>query len=206
LQHTERDHERRLEAEKIVSRFREPLLQAAFELQSRLFNILKQDLIRVYHNNGTPQEREYVLNSTSYFIAQYFGWTEIIRREVQFLDLGDIDSTRDLNIRLDTIRNLWLRDDYAPILRLFRIEQRAIGECMISEGTRGAECIGYVEFLEASVKPGELQKLSLAVETFVADPKAAAPRLLALQHALVDLVEALDPAGIRFPSVRRKKV
>jgi hypothetical protein len=197
--------ERRYEAERIVSRFREPLAQAAFELQGRLFNILRQGLIAVYHNNGTPRERAYVLGSTAYFIAQYFGWTEIIRREVQFLDLGDIDSTRQLNSQLDTIRNLWLRDDYSPLLRRFRIQKRAIGECMIHEGTRGAECIGYGEYLEASTRPGQLQDLSEDVKSLVADPEAAAPRLFALQHALVDLGVALDPAGVRFPPDRRER-
>lgn len=144
LQHSERLRERRYEAERVVSRFREPLAQAALDLQGRLFNILRQGLITVYHNNGTPRERAYVLGSTSYLIAQYFGWTEIIRREVQFLDLGDIDSTRRLNSQLDAIRNLWLRDDYSPPLRLFRIEQRAIGECMI-RGVRVVRSVSVTE-------------------------------------------------------------
>src|SRR5262249_840293 len=83
LQQTERQRERKYEAEKIVSRFREPLAQAAFELQGRLYNILRQGLIDVYFDNGTERERAYVVGSTSYLIAQYFGWTEIIRAEIQ---------------------------------------------------------------------------------------------------------------------------
>jgi hypothetical protein len=206
LQKSERAGDRQYEAAKIVSRFREPLAQASFDLQGRLFNILRQGLIHVYHDNGTPREREYVLNSTSYFVAQYFGWIEIIRREIQFLDLGDIEATRELNHRLDSIRNLWLRDDYSPVLRLFRIQQRAIGELMIREGSRGAECIGYWDFLRESTNPGPLQDLVEDVKTLVADPTMATPRLHALQHALVDLVDDLDPAGVRFPAERRSKV
>jgi hypothetical protein len=206
LQHSERLRDRQYEAAKIVSRFREPLAQASFDLQGRFFNILRQGLIRVYHDNGTSPEREYVLNSTAYFVAQYFGWIEIIRREIQFLDLGDIETTRELNHRLDSIRNLWLRDDYSPVLRLFRIQQRAIGERMSREGSRGAECIGYGQFLDESTKPGPLRDLVEDVKTLIADPNVATPRLHALQHALVDLVDALDPAGVRFPPERRKKV
>jgi hypothetical protein len=205
LQQTERQRERKYEAEKIVSRFREPLAQAAFELQGRLYNILRQGLIDVYFNNGTQRERAYVVGSTSYLIAQYFGWTEIIRAEIQFLDLGDIDSTRELNNQLDTVRNLWLRDDYSAVLRVFRIEQRAIGERMVRTSTRGAECIGYGDFLTESENRGPLQDLMNDVKAFVSDPPAAAPRLLVLQHALVDLVAALDPTGVRFSPNRRGK-
>ena len=67
LQHTERVHERRYEAERIVSRFREPLAQAAFERRgSPLRTSSWQGLIAVYYNNGTQRDRAYVLGSTTY--------------------------------------------------------------------------------------------------------------------------------------------
>ncbi len=43
----------------IMKRYRDPLLRSAFELQSRFFNILKQNLLWVYLINGTTQERIY---------------------------------------------------------------------------------------------------------------------------------------------------
>lgn len=33
--------------------------------------------------NKTERERSYVLNNTVYLIAQYFAWTEIIRRDME---------------------------------------------------------------------------------------------------------------------------
>jgi hypothetical protein len=35
--------------------------------------------------------------------------------------------------------------------------------------------------------------------------RAARPRLVALQHALIDLLAFLDPAFVRFPRERRTK-
>src|SRR3954470_11845467 len=75
------------EVERVMSRFREPLIRAAYDLQSRLYNIVTQGFLTVYWVNGTEEERDYVVNNTLFLIAQFFGWNEIIRREVQFLDL-----------------------------------------------------------------------------------------------------------------------
>ena len=80
----------------IMKRYRDPLLRSAFELQSRFFNILKQNLLWVYLINGTTQEREYTIQSTLFVIAQYFGWIEILRRDIQFLDLGNVKENREL--------------------------------------------------------------------------------------------------------------
>jgi len=44
-----------------------------------------------------PPKREYTIQSTLFVIAQYFGWIEILRRDIQFLDLGNVKENRELS-------------------------------------------------------------------------------------------------------------
>ena len=71
------------DAEKIVSRFRDPLMHAAYDLQSRLYNILKQDFLGRYFVHGTPREKDYAIENTTFVLAQFLGWIEAIREGVQ---------------------------------------------------------------------------------------------------------------------------
>ena len=64
----------RLLREKSVSRYREPLGHAAYDLQSRLYNILEKKLIPIYYDSGSDRERSYVLDNTVFLAAQYFAW------------------------------------------------------------------------------------------------------------------------------------
>jgi hypothetical protein len=71
------------DADRLAVRFREPLLQAAFNLQSRLYNIVRLDFLHNFMaaEDATPDEREYAVQNTVYLIGQYLGWLEVIRRE-----------------------------------------------------------------------------------------------------------------------------
>ncbi len=193
-----------------MTRFREPLVRAAYDLQSRLYNISAQGLLDVYLVHGTDEEREYVVNNTLFLVAQYFGWNEIIRREVQFLDLGDQAQTRHLSELHDTITHLWLTDGYGSKFRVFAGDQRAIGERMIRETQRGLECVGYADFMDTvQQQPNRIPYLSpLGKDLFeLADaPSSQHPRLVALQNALVDLLGFLDPDYLRYPRERRLKL
>jgi hypothetical protein len=84
-----------LRLEQVVSRYRDPLLGAAFDLQSRIYNILILGFSG-YLSSGDEGEKSYAVNSTLFLIAQYFGWTEALRRGVQFLDLGEVERSREL--------------------------------------------------------------------------------------------------------------
>jgi hypothetical protein len=70
-----------------VARYREPLVGAAFDLQTRIYNISTMR----FSADGLS---DYHINHTMYVFAQYLGWREIIRRDVQFLDLGDVPQTK----------------------------------------------------------------------------------------------------------------
>jgi hypothetical protein len=200
--------ERMTDSERIVSRYREPLGHAAYDLQSRLYNILNQSLIEKYVNQGDERTRYYVESNTVFLIAQYFAWTEIVRKEIQFIDLGENDKTRQLARLRDNVYSLWQTDSFHPLFRVFAGEQRAIGEKMIVEGPRGPECIGYATFLNSSSHHGDYLIKALRSDTLQLTTllPVARPRLVKLQHALIDLLSFLDPDGIRFSLDRRTKV
>ena len=92
-------------------------------------------------------------------------------------------------------------------MRIFAGEQRAFGEILIQTGRRGPECMGYGAFLK-TFGPG-VDPLIDAIRADVArlgsDLPQAADRLTRFQHALIDLLQLLDPQTIRFPPERRSK-
>ncbi len=198
----------RIESEKVVARYREPLARAAYDLQSRIYNILVQGLVSVYLDRGDERERSYVIDNTAFLIAQYFAWTEIIRRDIQYIDLGEDEQTRELARLQDEIYSIFLTDRYKPIFRVFAGEQRAIGERMIVEVSHGPECIGYATFLDrlAEAETPLIEALRNDVQDLSDGLSEARPRLFAIQNALIDLLAFLDPDYIRFPQDRRTKV
>lgn len=196
------------ESQKEEAKYKEPLLRAAYDLQSRLYNILKQNLVAVYLTGGDERERNYVIDNTTFVIAQYFAWTEITRDEIQFIDLGQDAKTRQLSQQLDEINLLWLTDEFPKPFRVFAGEQRAIGEAMEEASANGTQSVGYGAFL-TKVLPIN-NKL---IDALAADAQAlpntldqARPRLVALQRGLIDLLDYLDPQFIRFPKGHRTKV
>jgi hypothetical protein len=199
--------QRRIESEKTLSRYREPLARAAYDLQSRFYNILEQGLIVAYFDNGGERERSYVVNNTAFLVAQYLAWTEIIRRDIQYINLGQDEQTRQLARLQDDIYALFQTDRFDRTFRVFAGEQRAIGERMIRDGTRGPECAGYGAFLDQLAKAPEplLEPVRADVRILSTHLAPVRPRLVALQNALVDLLAFLDPDFIRFPKERRTK-
>jgi hypothetical protein len=191
-----------------ISKLSEPLARAAYDLQSRIYNILKQNLIDVYLANGNDRERSYVINNTAFLTGQYLCWTELVRREIQFIDLGESNKTRELLRLQDTISRLWGTDRQPPVFRIFAGEQRAIGEALIQTGAQGAECIGYGAFLKTFIKGIDPLIDGLRTDVISLDKRLdqATERLTNLQHALIDLLGMLDPDYVRFPRDRRTKV
>lgn len=199
---------RRFAKEATVAQFREPLARAAYDLQSRIYNILRQGLITAYYTNGDERERTYVVENTVFLIAQYFAWTEIIRQHIQYLDLGEDEATRRLAHLQDDIHALFLTDQWPASFRVFAGEQRAIGEKMVRQSSHGPECFGYGSFIET-----DFGKTNLLLEYLRNDVRElhrgilqARSRLIAVQNALIDLLAYLDPTFIRFPESRRSKL
>ena len=208
LRRAELNESRQLDAQRILSRFREPLVHAAYELQSRIYNLLELDLINHHFIHGDERAQRYVVDNTAYLIGQYFGWTEIIRQEGQFLDLGEMASTRRLNEIQDALTHAWLKGSLGPHLVIFRGNQRGIGEEMIKRSKNGSECIGYAAFLK-QLKKGKhpfLMHLQTDVLEAIQHIDATRGRLVVLQQNLIDLIDFLDPNHVRFSESSRLKL
>jgi outer membrane murein-binding lipoprotein Lpp len=144
----EREERRaREKAEKVVSKFRDPLLNAAYDLQSRIFNIVEQLFLPRYYCHGSELAKEYAVENTVFLIAQFLAWTELTRQEIQFIDLGSDDQTRELRRLQSEVTRKLASDSYGKGFRLFAGEQRAIGELMIDRTGELPRCIGYAAFL-----------------------------------------------------------
>src|SRR5262249_39855502 len=75
----------RHEAEDVLARYQAPLANAAYELQGRIYNIVALGFLRKYYVSGDASQKTYATENTLYVIAQFLGWSEILRREIQFL-------------------------------------------------------------------------------------------------------------------------
>lgn len=196
------------EAEAILSRYREPLVNAAQELQGRLYNIVQLKFLELFYLNGNEREKCYAVENTLYVIAQYFGWTEIIRRDVQFLDLGEVETTKQLGVLQEHICNLFLDSRLGPVLRIFRGDQRAIGENMIIMQDKNHYCLGYSQFLHNKADTFQywLEPLREHIDMLAKEADKHTDKLIKLQHALIDLIDFLDPNYIRYSKEKRKKI
>ena len=93
-------------------------------------------------------------------------------------------------------------------LRLFRAEQRAIGELMVHPDgePKRRRCLGFAEFCarldQDEAFLGWFQRLLDDVDALGADTAPAAGRLADIQRQLVLLLELLDPRAERFPRFR----
>lgn len=162
--------------------------------------------------SADPQEQQYARASTLYRMGDFFGWTEILRRDLQFLDLGDDDSTRELAARLAEVSFMFsdttLRYQ-AGLFHLFRDEQRAIGELMLepaADDLRRYQCMGFATFTARLRKDPEFtqwfQRLSDETSTLASPHLGQLGRLIGIQHALIELIMFLDPNGLQFPKTR----
>jgi len=197
-------------AEQVLARYRDPLLHAAYDLQSRCWNIVQQGFLERYLQLGTQQEQHYAVENTVFLLAQYLGWTELIRQEVQFLDLGNKDRTRALRTLQDGIYSILQSDrgSFGKRLRLFAGDQRAIGELMIVRPPgQTPRCLGYAAFLLKRPRQLDpwLDPLRNDLAALAAGPLDST-RLVSLQRALVDLLDFLDPASVRFPAATRQRL
>ena len=152
LEERQRVRTKREQADELRAQYRDPLLGAVFDLQSRLFNIVAKAFLVHYYNGDDKTSRAYAIENTLYLLAEYLGWVEIMRREIQFLDLGEEVANRRWVATLERVRDTLARDDIDPTLRVFRGEQRAIGELMavaveVPERSRPLECRGYASFV-----------------------------------------------------------
>lgn len=187
----------RRDAKKVLDNYREPLVAAAFELQARLYNILQLRFVEKYIKGEVASKRGPALESTLYVFAQFFGWRELIRREVQYLRFSRNRQTREVGQLLRDIGETFLSESYGPQFMIWRVEQRGIGERMIESEGGQMTCLGYASFIKQRSSMEEwLVPLGNDLENLQAGGRQ---RLTELQHMLVKLVRQLDDKQKRYP-------
>jgi hypothetical protein len=202
----------RLEAaDQLATKFREPMLQAAFNLQTRLYNILELGFLdRFLRASTSPADREYAVQHTVYVIAQYLCWVEILRRESQFLDPKNDERNRNVARALEGVRETFCDSitNPDPTFRLFRGQQRAIGEVMLvpvpdpPPGVPRWDCKGYAAFVESLDEERMdrwFHQLRDDVDAVSRDPSRGNTRLRSVQRQLMDLIDVVDPDARRIP-------
>jgi len=181
----------------VLESYREPLLAASYELQARLHNILRNHFVEDWIDGETTAHRESAIDSTLYVFAQFFGWREAIRREVQFLRFGTDTQTREVARLLRDIAETFLSDDHGPQFMIWRAEQRGLGERMIVSGDGKLTCLGFASFLDQRDKMDRwLTPLEHDLRNL---DDGGRRRLTDVQHLLLELVGRLDADHTRYP-------
>jgi hypothetical protein len=208
-------HETHVElAARVLSQYRDPLLDAAQTLQSRIYNIIAQDYLARYLHCGDPEEERYARDYTLYAIAEYLCWVEILRRELRFLDVGDVAGNRQLLAHLTTTQVTFQNNRVTSPFCVFRGRQRAIAEIMMTptgaaEGPRN-ECVGYATFCQRlDIDPSFAMwfaTLRADVDVVARSTAAENVRLVRLQHDLIDLIDFLDPGSMRIAAAFRARL
>jgi hypothetical protein len=208
--------ERLYAAEELATRFREPLLQAAFNLETRIYNIVKLDFFGSFLGaDSTESEKEYAIFNTMYVFAQYFCWLEILRRESQFIDPRNDQRNHAVVAGLEAVRDAFADSTRERCFRLFRGEQRALGEVMLipvekpRPGDPRWECQGYASFvhlLEDEQMERWFRTLRKDIEEVSTDVANRDGRLRLIQQRLIDVIDIVDPDSRRVPSSLRKRL
>lgn len=187
----------RRDARKVLDTYRVPLVAAAYELQARLYNILALSFVDRYLKNDTQGKHDAAIHSTLYVFAQFFGCHELIRGEIQYLRFSRHQRTRRLAQLLRDIGEEFLADSYGPQFMLWRVEQRGLGERMITRVNGRMTCLGYAAFLERCDTMDEwLKPLEHDLENL---DDGGRRRLTKVQHLLLELVRELDDKGRQYP-------
>jgi len=195
--------------EEVMAQYKNPLLRSAIDLHGRIYSIMKVDFVKRHLKSDDTEWRDYAKASTLFRIAEFFGWIEILRQGVQFLDLGDQGRSRELATLLQRISLAFANTHQFPnaAFRLFRDEQRAIGELVIEtlpSDHRGYQCMGYARFVgRLELDPAFARwfsRLGDEMDLMIDPLPGYMDRLTNVHDELISLLEFLDPGGIRYPT------
>ena len=186
-----RAEERRSNAKVVLDRYRGPLLDAAWQLGSRVDNIRNRNFF-AYLSEGTGRQKDAKL-TTLFRFAYYLGWREFVRTEVQLLRFENEEDTRSAAEFLNDVTWVLASDKLdGTWAMLWGDEQRGIGELMTE---RLSDASPYVHG-HASFHREYDDVFAPWMERFADDlfsPIALTSyRLRLLQWALYGLVKQLD--------------
>jgi hypothetical protein len=188
----EREEKSRSDAQVVLDKYRGPLLAVATDLGRRIHHIRYQKFF-VYTTSESGHDQQAKL-TTLFRIAQYLGWCEILRTEVQFLPFKHEADTRLVAELIGDINWAFSSDAVNDESRgsLWAEEQRGIGELMVArnEGS-SSTCHGYARFVKEYHRC--FASWMAGIADFVLNEKApGSDRLRLVQWGLFGLVKQLD--------------
>ena len=188
-----KEEERRSEAKVVLDRYRGPLLDAAWQLGNRLDNIRNRSFY--WYLSIASREKDVKLTTLFHF-ANYLGWREYIRNQVQLLRFENEEDTRLTAIFLSDVSRILSSDNLDERWAMFwGDEQRTIGELM-SQFPSGApfKVLGIAEF-RRQFDMNYLEWMGRFSDDLFSDTAVTSNRLRLLQWALYGLVRQLDEEG-----------
>lgn len=146
-----------------VLRWTNPVLDAVKGLESRLSNILSDQLHEALHRSRKDRpvdpdwavSYDYVLPTTLYLFANYFAWIRLLQEKLSF-ELFESEQVKtrffDAMWRVSNTLSEWPREEVRGSgcdAQVFALQQRAIGEAVIRRDTESPRPMTVPEFLSA---------------------------------------------------------
>ena len=98
-------------------------------------------------------EEEYYIQSTAFLVAQYFAWSELMRRQIAALDYSA------LSLLIEEVSDAFAHG--LPGFQIYRLEQREIGERLMTQvkSDSDAAIFRYSEFRDMMAVPKPAERL-----------------------------------------------
>ena len=194
--------------ERTIALYVNPFLSACEDLQSRIYNILELNGLRMLKKRYPDGS---YADETIYLIVRYFGWAAAMHR------YGTHTRDREVIRLTEAVHNAFATPKYkVGAFTFFRPEQKALGKLVMQrfEGQYGIELdtIPYYSFRNQLLEPPMAESEAIK-ETLEALRKARSAktlegrqRLAEAQSYLVDLLEYLEEKEgfTLFPDKRQK--
>jgi hypothetical protein len=211
---------KRREITAIKQKYAVPILLATESLRNRLKNMI--ELINTIEKEkwlSYQEEPGYYYLSTLYLVSQLFGWIEILRCTVVYLDLNTTKDTRKFERYLELIEKGFsdpklLEDiveqssviDNLPENQkppwIYSYELRAIGEQVIFKQTEQSEqkVLGYAFYNKKISEDSEFKKWLSKLNRLFKDlqnNEERFKRIVIIHYILNNFIEYLDPKHIQ---------
>lgn len=145
LTYLSNEHKRKQELRKVYAKYRDALLLATYDLQSRLYNIVDYNIAHSYLKD--MRQTENLLMYTAFAVGQYLSWVHVIRQRAQFLQCETEQVDKDLTEAISDVTFDFSTDAYSTMeptpFMLWRGDQMAIGELMTVADGHDLGPMGY---------------------------------------------------------------
>lgn len=195
-----------------------PILLAAVELRNRLGNMIRY--IVDIENDGwlaTENKERYYYLSTVYLVGKFFGWVQILRSTVVYLDMASVSETRKFENYIYLIEKAFSKPDFLPSLPVkvpenehhwcYSHELTAIGEMMVQPKaeSKDFQVIGYSTFSRLLLKKtanqnNDFKEWFLPLQNIFLNLDKECNsfrRVIAIIYILNAFINYLDPKSIR---------